>query len=63
MIPCRALNQELTAGTPDREKRQRDEAHLDPVEDATLFRDVIGHKGSSNDQTLPQETQGSCIKP
>ena len=41
MIPCLSLNQELTDGTPDREKRQRDEAQLDPAEDATLLRAVI----------------------
>ena len=40
MIPCLSLNQELTAGTPDREKRQRDETQLDPAEDATLLRAV-----------------------
>ena len=45
MSPCRALNQELTAGSPDREKRQRDEAQSDPVEAAKLFRAVIGEIG------------------
>jgi len=39
--PCCALNQELTAGSPDGEKRQRDEAQTDPVEAEKLFRAVI----------------------
>jgi len=39
--PCRALYQDLIAGSPDREKRQRDEAQTDPTAHEQLFRTVL----------------------